>query len=272
MPKTIQIGSQLLTAILIAPVGGAATGSAPPIIDRSIGGTIAEYRYSDAGDIYRSDISISTISAVHIIENVDRPTTEREKLIGEMRGWKTLKANWDGEGAEAPDSASIEEAVAFVNALNEMELLPDVMLHSSGRAGLYWNTEGLYADIEFTGEGRLTYYVEHPGNEKHKGGIGYSKGNIPRFSPFFSKLKQPLDLLRRGVLCRCLHHRTYEQKDRVQTISSIVPECQCERHRMSRHSPGSGSQRDALSFRLLPDPYQQKKRQSKTILILPYGQ
>ena len=37
------------------------------------------------------------------------------------------------------------------------------MLHSTGRAGLYWNERNLYADLEFTGKDSITYYIKRAG-------------------------------------------------------------------------------------------------------------
>jgi hypothetical protein len=110
---------------------------------------------------------------------VDRPTTEREEIIGTIRGWTLLNENWDGEGASAPSAASLKDAVLFVNLLNSQSPLPQPMLHASGKAGLYWNQGGLYADIEFLGDGRVTYYVEQHGKDKHKGVVQIRQNEMP---------------------------------------------------------------------------------------------
>jgi hypothetical protein len=133
---------------------------------------------------FGSDIgSIVTITGASVLvvddsTQVVRPTTDREEIIGELRSYKFLANNWDGEGANKPSSTAIEEAVSFINGLSEENPNLEAMLHASGHAGLYWNGNGLYADIEFTGNGRLTYYIES-GKGKHKGIIEYTKGDIP---------------------------------------------------------------------------------------------
>lgn len=108
-----------------------------------------------------------------------RPTSAQEEAIGELRGWALLDANWDGEGAIRPNVASLREAEAFVRLL-ESENLPEPMLLANGRGGLYWNDNGIYADLEFTGDGNVTYFVEHGGFGRHKGVVKFDGEKLPR--------------------------------------------------------------------------------------------
>lgn len=108
-----------------------------------------------------------------------RITTSSEKLIGELRGWTLFRANWDGEGAEAPSISSLRDAVTFVRLLDEKITLPEPMLLASGHAGLYWNESGLYADLEFFGNGRIAYYIELKSG-KHKGVLNFSPNSMPK--------------------------------------------------------------------------------------------
>ena len=57
--------------------------------------------------------------------------------------------------------------------------LPEPMLLASGRAGLYWNESGLYADLEFFGNGRTAYYIELKSG-KHKGVLNFSPNSMPK--------------------------------------------------------------------------------------------
>lgn len=109
---------------------------------------------------------------------LDRQTTELEHIAGELRRWQLLPADWDGEGAASPNPRSLGEAVALVRLLPTTMALPSPMLHSSGRAGLFWKTERLYADLEFLGDTRLAYYIERNG-DKHKGVLNFDKKKMP---------------------------------------------------------------------------------------------
>lgn len=108
---------------------------------------------------------------------LDRETTAKEALIGEFRRWRLLQSNWDGEGAEAPSQSSLKYAEAFTRFLPEASL-PEAMLHATGRAGLFWNIPGLYADVEFLDDSRIAYYIERAG-DKHKGVVNYNANEMP---------------------------------------------------------------------------------------------
>lgn len=126
--------------------------------------------------------SIAAIRNVSEYDEPDRPTTSREKLIGELRRWGLLTANWDGEGATEPVARSLKEAVSFIRLLGEADTLPEPMLHASGHAGLFWKDDSLCADIEFLGDGRIAYYVERLG-DKHKGVLKFDSQNMPALFP-----------------------------------------------------------------------------------------
>ena len=118
--------------------------------------------------------------------NLSRPDTVAEQIIGELRDWILLDANWDGEGASYPLQASIAQTVKFVRLLSSDYYSPEPMLLSSGRAGLYWNENDLYADLEFTGNNSITYYINRAG-EKYKGVVDFDMSTIP---PLFRTLLQ----------------------------------------------------------------------------------
>ena len=81
-----------------------------------------------------------------------------------------------------PMAQSIKEAVSFVRLLDDSILLPEPMLLSSGHAALYWNEGGLYADIEFLGNGRIAYFIKSNG-DKHKGVLTFDSQKMPALFP-----------------------------------------------------------------------------------------
>lgn len=111
-----------------------------------------------------------------------RPTTSQEKLIGDIREWRLLGANWDGEGAASPSILSIKEAVSFVRMLNDGISIPEPMMLASGHTALYWNEAGVYADIEFLGDGRIAYFIKRNG-DKHKGVVTFDSQKMPVVLP-----------------------------------------------------------------------------------------
>jgi hypothetical protein len=109
---------------------------------------------------------------------IDRETTPLELAIAEIRGWSLLDADWDGDGASAPDAGSLLGASSFVCVLPKGHVTPEPMLHSSGRAGLFWHEPSSYAHLEFLGDGRVAYYIERE-EDKHKGVVVISPDEVP---------------------------------------------------------------------------------------------
>lgn len=61
--------------------------------------------------------------------------------------------------------------------------------------------------------------------------------------------------------CQAINATTDGQSDRVQQIDAAAPECACEAHRMSEHSPGPVAHEEKLSrFILLPHHIDKKGR------------
>lgn len=107
-----------------------------------------------------------------------RLTTASEKIIGEIRQWGAVKANWDGEGASLPSAQSIKDAVSFIKLIADNSALPEPMLLASGNAGLYMNENSLYVDIEFLGDDRISYFIKRNG-DKHKGVLTFENEKMP---------------------------------------------------------------------------------------------
>ncbi len=107
-----------------------------------------------------------------------RETSPTEMVVGELRRWAEFSSNWDGEGASAPVLSSLDDASDFVRLLSSSVPDADPMLNADGRAGLYWNNNGLYADIEFLGDGRIAYFVQR-NEDRHKGTLHFDGESVP---------------------------------------------------------------------------------------------
>jgi hypothetical protein len=119
------------------------------------------------------------VAATELSEQLERLTTQHEKLIGEIRSWSLLENNWDGEGAVAPSVLSVKEAVSFTRMLNDdAASLLEPMLLASGHVSLYKNDTNFYADIEFLGDGHIAYFIKRNG-DKHKGVLNFDSKKMP---------------------------------------------------------------------------------------------
>lgn len=110
--------------------------------------------------------------------DTNRPTTPSESLIGEIREWSLLEADWDGEGAQTPSQASIRYATEFIRSFDQTMELPEPMLLSSGNISLVWNTPELYADLELLPDQRIAYFVKKRA-DKHKGVLAFEATMSP---------------------------------------------------------------------------------------------
>lgn len=99
-------------------------------------------------------------------------------ILDEFLHLRNLKENWDGEGAVIPDILSISYAENFVCLFDEDFKFPETMLHDSGRVGLFWNDDSLFADLEFLSDGTIAYYIKK-GMQIFKGVTHFDGVNIP---------------------------------------------------------------------------------------------
>ena len=96
--------------------------------------------------------------------------TDRLDLIKEIEGFRTVEADWDGEGAIKPKDSCIEEALIFLEEMPYEFPLPDVCLDPNGPLIFYWDEEehGFRAYVDILGDGRIAYYMVE-GDRKEKG-------------------------------------------------------------------------------------------------------
>jgi len=74
-----------------------------------------------------------------------------------------LSPGWDGYDGQAPSAGAVFEAQAFLKALPSSVRLAKPMIAGDGEVGLYWDEPGLYLEIGFRGDGRLSWYGEKDG-------------------------------------------------------------------------------------------------------------
>jgi hypothetical protein len=88
---------------------------------------------------------------------------EIRNLADQLKSYSAYPANWDGDGANAPDQEAIDHAISFLNTIPMGVGLPKPMLLASGEPALYWEASGFYAEIGFDRTGRFYAFGERPG-------------------------------------------------------------------------------------------------------------
>lgn len=179
-----QTGLAVAAVLVAAPIPMTISRLEPQafsVVGPELTGTVAKTWDFDVLDVgWSSAVTThAVLAAAPDVSVAARRTTPVEDAIGQIREWASLGANWDGEGASAPIGPSLREAASFLALLAPTSPVPDPMLLASGRAGLYWNDNKIYADLEFTGDRRVVYYIEQPGGGKHKGVVPFDGEHMP---------------------------------------------------------------------------------------------
>ncbi|MDE0094643.1 MAG: hypothetical protein OXO49_09115 [Gammaproteobacteria bacterium] len=81
----------------------------------------------------------------------------QEKLLS----YKNLKDNWDKEGALAPKTKAVNDALAFLQFKPSDVRFPYPEVGSEGEVGVYWNfkKKDMFAEVIFKGDGKYEYYA-----------------------------------------------------------------------------------------------------------------
>ena len=169
-----------LVALLMAGVAPAATEAAHARrlaragIPRSL---IILGQQSDCTRIAGRAESFARTSSSLVFQDVLTRTTPKEHAIGELRRWKFILSGWDGDQAQAPIPRPLEDAITFVRYWLTRQQ-PNLCCTRTGRAGLFWRENDLYADLEFLGSCRIAYFIERNG-DKHKGVVNFDAKEVP---------------------------------------------------------------------------------------------
>lgn len=182
LPKSIDwlggVGTAAITVMMLATSSGYITRS------QDVSASKGKYIFPP---IYASSQALDEPDANFLVTGGDlefdylpspRNTTEQEHTIAVLRSWEKYEQNWDYEGAKAPIPSSLRAASRFVCMLDDSFVMPEPMLHDSGRAGLFWGEDQLYADLEFLVDGTVAYYIER-GERQEKGVICFDHHVIP---------------------------------------------------------------------------------------------
>lgn len=85
--------------------------------------------------------------------------------------YRTLEEDWDGEGAEAPNSLALDDAEFFLRTLgaNIHEApIARPMLDNEGIPGIFWSIGEKYLSISFYGDFSLTYVYRDRGSDTNE--------------------------------------------------------------------------------------------------------
>jgi len=87
-----------------------------------------------------------------------------EKEIERLESMRDALPGWDGYNAQAPNSLTIDAAAEALRFLAQTGLpIPIATMSPNGNACLFIDAQGVYADIEFHADRRVTWLLQLPG-------------------------------------------------------------------------------------------------------------
>jgi hypothetical protein len=95
----------------------------------------------------------------------EEPKTQADRTIAQLVQFGALDADWDGNEAAKPLPFSLKDAQQFIRALAPESVIPRPALHADGHAILFVRGPDTYAELEFLGNKRISFYARRGGQE-----------------------------------------------------------------------------------------------------------
>ena len=101
-----------------------------------------------------------------MVHEVPTPAVRRHLSKDEMRlreelgSYAELTDNWNGEGGVAPPKEAVRDVISFLDARPDDVRLPLPEVASVGDVGIYWDEDGIFAEVQFGGDRRYSFYAE----------------------------------------------------------------------------------------------------------------
>ncbi|MDE0101794.1 MAG: hypothetical protein OXN89_05390 [Bryobacterales bacterium] len=102
----------------------------------------------------------SMVHDVPTLATRDRLSKEEADLRAEIQAYASLTDNWDGEGAAAPPAQAVRDAIEFLGGRPDGIPLPLPEVASIGDVGIYWDEDGIFAEVQFGGDQAYSYYAQ----------------------------------------------------------------------------------------------------------------
>ena len=102
----------------------------------------------------------SMVQDVSALATRGRLSKEEADLRAEIQAYANLTDNWDGEGAAAPPAQAVRDAIEFLGGRPDGIPLPLPEVASIGDVGIYWDEDGIFAEVQFGGDKAYSYYAQ----------------------------------------------------------------------------------------------------------------
>jgi hypothetical protein len=120
----------------------------------------------------------STTRAIETGLGLDVAPSSADAAVAQILKFEKIDADWDGSEAAKPLDYSLKEARSFIRKLAPESVIPRPALHADGHAILFVKDADAYAELEFMGNNKISYYARR-GGEKWSGEIIFDGGLLP---------------------------------------------------------------------------------------------
>ena len=110
--------------------------------------------------------------------SLEEPRTQADRAVSQLIQFERLQADWDGNEAAKPLPFSLKDAREFVRALAPESVIPRPALHADGHAILFLRGPDVYAELEFLGRKRISFYARR-GRQQWSDEIDFDGRTLP---------------------------------------------------------------------------------------------
>jgi hypothetical protein len=98
--------------------------------------------------------------------------------VGQLLRMAAWDEDWDGNQAAKPLGFSLRQAREFIRALSVESAIPRPALHADGHAILFIRRPDVYAELEFLGDQRISYFARR-GTEEWSDEFSFAGRPLP---------------------------------------------------------------------------------------------
>lgn len=143
-----------------------------PRLSRAVASTVAVFTFAITG-IGTTPSEAATL-ALYKWSSDSSPALAKKQSLREtveqaVRAFLAYPPGWDGQDAAMPSNKVVDDAIAFLRMLPLTTASPRPGLSNDGELSLFWQKNGVYIDVGFTGDGMYSYYAKDAAEREYFG-------------------------------------------------------------------------------------------------------
>jgi hypothetical protein len=115
--------------------------------------------------------------------NQNKPNQIHPELSNRIQSLGNYSDGWNTPESLGPSEQTVEDAMNFVPLLPNIANLPNIGLADDGEISFIWDTDGLYLDLGFLGNGLYSLYAKLPNGQE------ITVDNAPIYEPLSQQIQ-----------------------------------------------------------------------------------